>query len=107
MCLLYRGKVTPTILQVFGEDIKHNFTTVLLWTLGILGGVGSAITGLGIKHLKRLDNIKKLEEEMKVLKEKQENIILVDDIQTQVYETKKIDEKIRQMKSISWWQFWK
>jgi len=102
---------TPTVLQDFGDNLKQNFTNILLWALGILVGVGSAAYGsiykLSEKHLKRADEIKELGNQLNTLKQEKERMVLVNDIQKLSINIKELEEKIRKLKSISWWQFWK
>jgi hypothetical protein len=87
---------TPTAtpippLKRAGEEILDDFPTVLAAVLTFIVGM----TGLWLKYGKTQQRIKDLEDEITRLSKERD-------------ETKEnLEEEIKRLKSIKWWQFWR
>ena len=98
---------TQTVLQEFGTTLKKDITTILLWVLGVIGTVVASLYGILKKHLRRQDDIRKFKEDLSKAQKKRDGLELINEIQEQGEIIKKQEDKITELESINWWQFWK
>lgn len=94
-------------LDPIKDNMKDNFTNILLWILGAIGAILVTIFPIFRKQIRRQEEIKHLEKNINKLREKYGESSLVDEMQKRAEDIKNLETKVKDLESIKWWQIWK
>lgn len=89
------------------DNLKNNFTNIILWILGAIGAITITVLPFIRKHLRRREDVKHFENDISILRGQNSENNLMDEIQKRAENIKDIENKIKNLKSIKWWQIWK